>query len=98
MAAKGSQAKAEITNKILEVFSGAFVVDGKEIRIPCVENGETVQIKIALTAAKVNVDNPAGDGASVQTNVPVENKATEANLITQDEKESVEAMLERLGL
>ena len=97
MAARGTQAKEEITKKILETFEGSFINE-KEIRVPVEENGEIVQIKITLTAAKVNVDNPAGGGASVQTNVPVENKATEANLITPAEKESVEAMLERLGL
>ena len=41
MAVKGSFAKAEITEKIMEVFSGSFLYNGgKEIRIPCVENGE----------------------------------------------------------
>ena len=95
--ARGAQAKEEITKKILEVFNGSFIND-KEIRVPVEENGEIVQVKITLTAAKENVGDPAGGVAAVQTNVPVENKATEANLITQDEKESVEAMLERLGL
>lgn len=95
--AKGQIAKTEITNKILEVFDGAFVND-KEIRIPWNEGSEIVQIKVTLTCAKVNVDNPAAGGAVMQTSGPVENKASEANLITPEEKESVEAMLERLGL
>ena len=38
MAAKGSQSKEIITQKILEVFAGAFVND-KEIRIPMLEDG-----------------------------------------------------------
>ena len=93
MAAKGSQAKTEITNKILEVFSGAFVVDGKEIRIPCVENGEVVQIKVALTCAKTNID--AGEQAPVQqsTSVPAENRK-----ITAEEKQEVDNLIEKLGL
>lgn len=54
--AKGASAKLEITNKILKTFEGSFLYnDGKEIRIPVSENGEIVQIKVALTCAKVNV-------------------------------------------
>lgn len=92
MAAKGSQAKTEIINKILEVFDGAFVND-KEIRIPWNEGSEVVQIKVALTCAKTNIEN-AGTVVSTQTKVevPVENRQ-----ITEEEKESVEAMMERLG-
>ena len=54
-------AKEEITKKILEVFPSAFQYD-KEIRIPWTENGEQVQIKLTLTAAKVMV-NTGGDAA-----------------------------------
>ena len=53
--AKGALAKENIINKILETFEGAFKYD-KEIRIPMMENGEEVQIKVALTCAKTNVD------------------------------------------
>lgn len=95
MAAKGSQAKAEITNKILEVFSGAFVVDGKEIRIPYVENGETVQIKVALTCAKANIENTGGAGL-VQQATSV--SAPEDRKITETEKQEVNNLIERLGL
>lgn len=59
MALKGAIAKEEIASKILSSFDGSFKYD-KEIRIPWVENGEVVQIKITLTAAKVNVE-PDGD-------------------------------------
>ena len=55
MAIKGAEAKLEITNKILELFPGSFKYD-KEIRIPVIENGETIQIKVTLTAAKTNVE------------------------------------------
>lgn len=54
MAARGAVAKEQITNQILSQFEGAFKYD-KEIRIPVVENGETIQIKVTLTAAKTNV-------------------------------------------
>lgn len=54
MAAKGAASKAIITQKILETFDGAFQYD-KEIRVPILEDGEVIQIKITLTAAKTNV-------------------------------------------
>lgn len=90
--AKGQIAKTEITNKILEVFDGAFINE-KEIRIPWIENGETVQIKLALTCAKVNID--AGEQAPMQqsTSVPAENRK-----ITAEEKQEVDNLIEKLGL
>ena len=92
--AKGTQAKTEITNKILEVFDGAFVND-KEIRIPWEENGEIVQIKVALTCAKVNIENAGGAGLVQQTtSVP----APEDRKITETEKQEVNNLIEKLGL
>lgn len=69
--AKGQVSKAQITNKLLEIFDGAFLYnDGKEIRIPMIEDGNEVQIKVALTCAKDNVI-PGADnalpGAAAQT-------------------------------
>ena len=93
MAAKGSQAKTEITNKILEVFDGAFVND-KEIRIPWNEGSEVVQIKVALTCAKVNIEGGAGV-APVQQNTTV---SVEDRQITPDEKKEVDDLITRLGL
>lgn len=61
MAIRGSASKETITRKILETFPGAFKYD-KEIRIPMVEDGAEVQIKITLIAAKTNVE-PNGDVA-----------------------------------
>lgn len=55
MAAKGTESKEIVLNKIQELFPQAFFYD-KEFRIPLTENGEEVQIKVSLTCAKVNVD------------------------------------------
>ena len=60
MALKGQESKKIITQQILETFEGAFIL-GKEIRIPFTENGEPVQIKVSLTAAKDLVENPNGN-------------------------------------
>ena len=55
--ARGQEEKLIVINKIKEVFPEAFEYD-KTIRIPIGD----VQIKIALTAAKDNVE-PGGDVA-----------------------------------
>lgn len=69
MAVRGSESKNIITAKLLETFAGSFIYD-KNIIIPMVENGENLQIKIALTCIKTNV--PAEDST------PAEFKATPA--------------------
>ena len=55
--ARGQEEKLIVINKIKEVFPEAFEYD-KTIRIPVGD----VQIKVALTAAKDNVE-PGGDTA-----------------------------------
>ena len=55
--ARGQEEKLIVINKIKEVFPEAFEYD-KTIRIPIGD----VQIKVALTAAKDNVE-PCGDTA-----------------------------------
>ena len=62
MAARGAASKEMVANKILDTFPNAFKYE-KEIRIPMEENGEIVQIKVTLTAAKTNVG--AGDDTAV---------------------------------
>lgn len=98
MAARGSEAKEIIKNKILETFEGSFPYD-KEIRIPIEENGEIVQIKVTLTAAKVNVGvgaDIAVPGAAVQS-TPGAQTAASAE-ITPEEKKNVTNLIETLGL
>ena len=69
MAARGSESKNIITAKLLETFAGSFIYD-KNIIIPMVENGENLQIKIALTCIKTNV--------SAEDSTPIEFKTTSA--------------------
>ena len=106
MAARGSIAKEEITNKILAQFPGSFKFD-KEIRVPVMENGELVQIKITLTAAKVNVENggdtaiPGADLIKGMTQA-VEGQVANSNTMsiepTAEEKENVRILLSKLNL
>ena len=101
MAVKGAAAKAEITSKILAAFPGSFQYD-KEIRVPVMEDGSEVQIKVVLTAAKVNVTNGAdtalpGDFPA-PVNAPVTPERTAPVEPTAEEKQNVANLLARLGL
>ena len=93
--AKGAIAKSEVVAKIKEVFPEAFEY-GKELRIPMEEDGQRVEIKVALTCAKTNV---GGDGASVESqgesNVAVNAPAAAP---TEEEKQNIANLMDRLGL
>lgn len=95
--AKGAIAKSEITKKILETFDGSFTYnEGKEIRIPIMENGEIVQIKVTLTAAKVAVS--AGSDTAIPGSAPEVEKSEGVKEITADEKSEVNNLISALGL
>ena len=101
--ARGQELKKEITKKILEFFPNSFLYnDGKEIRICGQENGEEIQVKVTLTAAKENVysgqDN-ATPGEFASTNLE-NNKPAEQRIVqpTQEEKENVRKLMETFGL
>lgn len=111
MALKGQESKKIITQQILEIFEGAFI-SGKEIRIPFTENGEPVQIKVSLTAAKDLIENPSGNlsspspSASNISKIAVkdddfsfENSAPVHHKTepSQEEKETVRKLMEKLS-
>lgn len=93
--AKGAEAKEAITAKILSTFEGSFKHE-KEIRIPIVENGEVVQIKVTLTAAKVNVE----QGSDVALPSPEKMvKTADVGVMepTEEEKKNISDMLQAFG-
>lgn len=93
MAAKGAISKEKITAKILETFEGAFIND-KEIRIPCIEDGAEVQIKVTLTCAKINVCSGVNE-LHVEADMPSENSVSSETLVepTLEEKQTVEKLV-----
>ena len=100
MEIKAAEAKLEITNKILELFPGSFKYD-KEIRIPVIENGEEVQIKVSLTAAKVNVERDGGVldfTKKTETTVQTTSAAPQSFEPTEEEKNIVNDLISKLGL
>ena len=100
--ARGQEEKLIVINKIKEVFPEAFEYD-KVLRIPIGD----VQIKVALTAAKDNVE-PGGDTAVPgvkATKVTIEEGAEpvfeEASAIVEpsaEELNTVNNLMESLGL
>ena len=102
MAVRGANEKLEIQKKILEMFPGAFPYD-KHIRVPMGD----VQIKITLTAAKVNVEN-GGDTATPGVDLikgmtqAVEGQTADSTTMsiepTPEEKENVRILLSKLNL
>ena len=101
--ARGQEEKLIVINKIKEVFPEAFEYD-KVIRIPIGD----VQIKVALTAAKDNVE-PGGDmavpGVKIKKVVTIAEGAEpvfeEASAIVEpsaEELNTVSNLMESLGL
>ena len=98
--AKGQIIKQEILNKMLEVFPGSFMQDDKILRIPVEEGGEPVEIKVTLTAAK---DLLAGGGSlDWSDSTDKKDAGTVASPLTteptEEEKQNVQRMLEKLGM
>ncbi len=77
----------------MEVFPNSFV-NGKEIRICGNENGEEIQIKVSLTAAKENIVNETVE-KPVAAATATEDYTVE---ITPKEKRTVAEMLAALNL
>ena len=105
MSAKGSILKQEIAEKILATFPGSFLYnDGKEIRINGTENGETLQIKISMTCAKVAVeggDDTVLPGEKTAATADVKPAGTNEKIPqepTAEEKERLTTLLNKLGL
>lgn len=101
--AKGAESKNKITKQILELFPGSFIYnDGKEIRVPMIEGGEQIQIKIALTCAKecvnMGADNAIPGDFPAPINTPPTPERSEPIKPTEEEKQSVANLLRSLGL
>ena len=100
MAAKGTESKNVIFNKLQEIFPDAFWEDqGKILRIPLDENGARVEVKVTLTAAKTNLGGEevksAFDASPVVMNQSAEKAVLEP---TQEEKDNVNRLIASLGL
>ena len=109
--AKGNIAKAETYEKLMKLFPGSFMYNGgKELRIPVTEEGESLQLKLVLTAAKTAVSN--GEDVALPGEVTTSNSVTEMPpeglpwdeepkqpvQVTDEEKASIQDLMSKLGL
>ncbi len=102
--AKGAVAKKYIFDTLLKTFEDSFMYNnGKELRVNIDEEGNPVQIKITLTAAKEAVS-PEGEvlkaaATASETTTPV-SEPEPSKLVepTEEEKQNVETLLKSLGL
>lgn len=89
---RGSQAKQEILEKLKEVFPNSFMEDAKILRIPWIENGEQLEVKIQMTAAKNILGSTQAGTSTTQAAINIEIAEP-----TKIEKAEVEAMIKLLG-
>lgn len=98
MAARGSEAKLLVQEKIKEAFGQDFIdINSGKIYVWANDGGEKVQIAISLTCPKVEI-NAAGTGPVTEQaawDVTPEASATE---ITQEEQENITNLIKALGL
>lgn len=102
--ARGAQAKSKVEQIISSAFKDNFLgIYDKKLYVQAEENGEMVQIAISLTCPKtpvvisdkpLNFDNNLNfeDGATI---IPHLQAQTE---ITDEERQTVKELMERLGL
>lgn len=103
--AKGAIAKAEVTKKIAAAFGANYLGEfDKKIYITAMENGETIQVAISLTCPKVPVvvNNTVQIG-DFNFEEPTTITTTAATSFTpaefsDEERDNVAALMERLGL
>lgn len=103
--ARGSSEKEYVFKKLLETFEGSFMQDDKILRIPVNISGETVEIKVTLTAAKDVIGAGAASSSrasqdeydwSADPSANVE--AAAAQEPTDEEKQNIRRMMAALGL
>ena len=106
--AKGAQAKELVTKKIAEAFGADYVGEvDKKLYVWAQENGEKIQIAIAMTCPKtpigdvpvMNFTEDTGDfDFSGDTSVATPPSVFQPAEITADEKANIASLMEKLGL
>lgn len=103
--ARGQIAKDNIAKKLQEVFGTDYIAEsGGKHYVWAKDGGERVQIAISLTCPKnpigtVDLSSAFSDGFDFEsTNVVAAPTKFEPAELTQEEKETIEQMMARLGL
>lgn len=103
--AKGAAAKQAVINRIAEAFGIDFIGEvDKKVYVWATENGERVQIAMALTCPKTPVETPDASGgdwnfedAPAATGTVAAPTKTAAE-ISEAEKKNIADLMSRLGL
>ena len=103
--AKGAIGKQNVTNKIAEAFGADYIGEvDKKLYVWTVENGERIQIAIALTCPKVQVEGGAAPVPVVESGggfdwdaAPVK-PAAQPQEISVDEQKNIADLMAQLGL
>lgn len=103
MAARGSIAKENIKNTLIETFGDKFLGEvGGKLFVLSQENGQDIQIAISLTCPKVGIDlgtpsygNDFVDGFNSNTNLSSANIGIE---FTKAEEETIQELIRKLNL
>ena len=102
--AKGSIAKSKIAEKIKNLYGADYVGEsGGKYYIYENDGGEKVQIAISLTCPKnpigtVDMSNAFGDGLDFEAEPVLAQTKFEPAEITEQEKDNLKALMDRLGL
>ena len=91
MAARGAEVKEKLNQVLTKLFPESFM-DGKTLRIPMKENGEIVEIKVTLTAAKDVLGGASADTFTLNSFTPV------CDMPTDEEIEEVKKYLSSMGM
>lgn len=102
--ARGNIAKQNVINKLALTFGNDFIGEiDKKIYVWADDGGSKVQIAIALTCPKTNVEASAPVGGDLDfDNMEISSAPTpmafEKAKITQEEQDRIQDMMKRLGL
>ena len=101
---KGAIAKSKIAEKIKNLYGADYVGEsGGKYYIYENDGGEKVQIAISLTCPKnpigtVDMSNAFGDGLDFEAEPVLAQTKFEPAEITEQEKDNLKALMDRLGL
>ena len=96
---KGTEAKNNLFAKMMEIFPNAFwETEGKILRIPMSENGDVVEIKLQLTAAKNILGGASKVDPTTSNEMNFEQSPVKSIEPTQQEKDNVQNLLKSLGM
>lgn len=101
--ARGNLAKEQV-NKIIEKAFGPdyITIDGSKIYVWAQDGNERVQIALTMTCPKTPIEtgnsNHSNEPENVFDNYGAAKAPAPANDMTQQEQETIRALMERLGL